>query len=111
MGKAMVIDQVPKRIKHLKFGCMDPSDLVKQGVLEVSTRDLYTFGGSERSPAENGALDRRMVRVYAMTLMFRVPQTKTHCVRLAARRWQIVWGTLVMSSSLSLLSMSAISNT
>lgn len=61
MGKAMVIDQVPKRIKHLKFGCMDPSDLVRQGVLEVSTRDLYTFGGSERAPASHGALDRRMV--------------------------------------------------
>lgn len=61
MGKAMVIDQVPKRIKHLKFGCMDPSDLVRQGVLEVSTRDLYTFGGSDRKPAQNGALDRRMV--------------------------------------------------
>lgn len=65
MVKSMVLDQVPKRIKHLKFGCMEPSDLVRQGVLEVSTRDLYTFGGSERTPAVNGALDRRMVSFQA----------------------------------------------
>lgn len=61
MGKAMVIDQVPKRIKHIKFGCMGPSQLLKHGEVEVSTRELYTFGGTERLPVRHGALDRRLV--------------------------------------------------
>lgn len=93
MGKAMVIDQVPKRIKHLKFGCMDPSDLVRQGVLEVSTRDLYTFGGAERKPATNGALDRRMVsnlEKSRASLTNRGLPTRRYYAKLVEKRWQTV---------------------
>lgn len=64
MGKAMLIDQVPKRIKHLKFGCMDPNDLVRQGVLEVSDHLLYLppkDGKSERETVKHGPMDRRLV--------------------------------------------------
>lgn len=96
MGKAMVLDQVPKRIKHLKFGCMDPSDLVRQGVLEVTTRDLYAIGNSERTPVKHGALDRRMVTCKlrevqaAEAHQFRGRPTKRWCAKLAGRRWPIV---------------------
>ncbi|BFZ57438.1 DNA-directed RNA polymerase III subunit C1 (rpo31) [Savitreella phatthalungensis] len=60
MGKQMVIDHVPKRIKALKFGIMSPQELVRQGVTEVTTRELYELGGPERKPVAHGALDRRM---------------------------------------------------
>jgi DNA-directed RNA polymerase III subunit RPC1 len=57
----MIEDHVPKRIKHIKFGCMDPKDLRRQGVIELSTREMYNIEGGERKPVPNGVLDRRMV--------------------------------------------------
>ncbi|EEB09711.1 DNA-directed RNA polymerase III complex large subunit Rpc1 [Schizosaccharomyces japonicus yFS275] len=56
--KEPVDDQVPKRIRHLQFCLSGPKEFVKDAVVEVSTRDLYTM--TERKPVEHGALDRRM---------------------------------------------------
>ncbi|TGZ83978.1 beta and beta-prime subunits of DNA dependent RNA-polymerase [Ascodesmis nigricans] len=57
--KAQVIDNNPKRIKNVQFGIMSPQDVVKQGVIEVATRELYEIDGG-RAPKKNGALDSRM---------------------------------------------------
>lgn len=40
--------------------CRSPQDVVKQGVIEVATRELYDIDGM-RAPKKNGALDSRMV--------------------------------------------------
>lgn len=77
--KSQVIDNVPKKIGEVQFGVMyDPSppqgfrpgsdsddcrssqDVVKQGVVEVATRELYDLDGG-RTLKKNGALDARMV--------------------------------------------------
>lgn len=39
-----------------------PQDIVKQGVIEVSTRELFDLEGGGRKPKKNGALDGRLVR-------------------------------------------------
>ncbi|KAH8145366.1 uncharacterized protein LAJ45_10649 [Morchella importuna] len=57
--KEQVVDNLPKRIKQVKFGIMSPNDVVKQGVIEVATRELFEFDGGRR-PKPNGALDPRM---------------------------------------------------
>ncbi|KTW25869.1 hypothetical protein T552_03143 [Pneumocystis carinii B80] len=56
--KEQVVDQLPKQIKHIEFGVFGPKDIIKQGVLEVSTRELYNI--VDRSTVRNGALDKRM---------------------------------------------------
>ncbi|QSL65865.1 hypothetical protein MERGE_000144 [Pneumocystis wakefieldiae] len=58
--KEQVIDQLPKQIKHIEFGVFGPKDIIKQSVLEISTRELYNI--VDRSTVRNGALDKRMVR-------------------------------------------------
>ncbi|KAI5795121.1 hypothetical protein EDC01DRAFT_654154 [Geopyxis carbonaria] len=57
--KSQVIDNLPKRIKNVQFGIMSPQDVVKQGVIEVATRELFDLDGG-RTPKKNGALDARM---------------------------------------------------
>lgn len=58
--KSQVIDNVPKKIGEVQFGIMSPQDVVKQGVVEVATRELYDLDGG-RTLKKNGALDARMV--------------------------------------------------
>ncbi|RPA98904.1 beta and beta-prime subunits of DNA dependent RNA-polymerase [Choiromyces venosus 120613-1] len=58
--KEQVVDNLPKRIKEVKFGIMSPQDVVKQGVIEVATRELFDLEGGGRKPKQNGALDPRM---------------------------------------------------
>ncbi|CCJ29412.1 unnamed protein product [Pneumocystis jirovecii] len=55
--KEQVIDQPPKQIRNIEFGVFGPKDIIKQGVLEVSTRELYNI--IDRSTVRNGALDKR----------------------------------------------------
>lgn len=57
--KSQVVDNVPKKIKEVQFGIMSPQDVVKQGVVEVATRELYDLDGG-RTLKKNGALDARM---------------------------------------------------
>lgn len=38
-----------------------PQEIVKQSVIEVSTRELFDLEGGGRKPKRNGALDARMV--------------------------------------------------
>ena len=38
-----------------------PQEIVKQSVIEVSTRELFDLEGGGRKPKRNGALDGRMV--------------------------------------------------
>jgi len=38
-----------------------PQEIVKQGVIEVSTRELFDLEGGGRKAKKNGALDGRMV--------------------------------------------------
>ena len=42
-------------------GCRSPQEIVKQGVIEVSTRELFDLEGGGRKAKKNGALDGRMV--------------------------------------------------
>ncbi|PWW74921.1 beta and beta-prime subunits of DNA dependent RNA-polymerase, partial [Tuber magnatum] len=58
--KEQVVDNLPKRIKEVKFGIMSPQDVVKQGVIEVAKRELFDLEGGGRKPKQNGALDPRM---------------------------------------------------
>ncbi|KAL7268353.1 DNA-directed RNA polymerase III subunit C1 (rpo31) [Rhizina undulata] len=58
-GKEQVTHNAPKRIKEIKFGIMSPQDVVKQGVIEVATRELFELDGG-RTPVKHGALDGRM---------------------------------------------------
>lgn len=39
--------------------------MVKQGVIEVATRELFDLEGGGRAPKKHGALDARMVCGYA----------------------------------------------
>ncbi|KAG4301444.1 hypothetical protein PCK1_002370 [Pneumocystis canis] len=41
--KEQVIDQPPKQIKNIEFGIFGTKDIIKQSVLEVSTRELYNI--------------------------------------------------------------------
>lgn len=42
-------------------GGRSPQEIVKQSVIEVSTRELFDLEGGGRKPKRNGALDGRMV--------------------------------------------------
>ncbi|KAI9699676.1 MAG: hypothetical protein M1836_002710 [Candelina mexicana] len=59
MGKEQVVDNVPKRIKEIKFGILSNQDIVKQAVLEVSNRELYDVHNN-RAPVRHGPLDGKM---------------------------------------------------
>ncbi|KAJ3580420.1 hypothetical protein NPX13_g141 [Xylaria arbuscula] len=57
--KHQVVDKLPKRFKNLKFGVQSNQDIVNQGVLEVSVRDMYDVDKG-REPTQNGVLDKRL---------------------------------------------------
>jgi hypothetical protein len=78
--KEPVIDQTPKRMyapsslhtasvahifsAELKFETFTPQEIVKNGVVELTNRDLYLITEThttERVPAPYGALDLRLV--------------------------------------------------
>ncbi|RAK72832.1 DNA-directed RNA polymerase III core subunit RPO31 [Aspergillus fijiensis CBS 313.89] len=59
LGKAQVIDRVPKVIKELKFGVLSNDDIVSQGVVEVSDRKFFDLE-HDRAVVANGPLDARM---------------------------------------------------
>ncbi|KUL85806.1 hypothetical protein ZTR_07379 [Talaromyces verruculosus] len=59
LGKAQVIDNVPKVIKELKFGALSDNDVISQAVVEVSDRRFYDLE-RDRVVQENGPLDRRL---------------------------------------------------
>ncbi|QKX64314.1 uncharacterized protein TRUGW13939_11488 [Talaromyces rugulosus] len=59
LGKAQVIDNVPKVIKQLKFGALSNDDILSQAVVEVSDRRFYDLERN-RVVQENGPLDRRL---------------------------------------------------
>ncbi|KAF8433614.1 hypothetical protein BGX38DRAFT_1275957 [Terfezia claveryi] len=58
--KEQVVHNAPKRIKEMRFGILSPQEIVKQGVIEVSTRELFDLEGGGRKAKKNGALDGRM---------------------------------------------------
>ncbi|KAI9735817.1 MAG: DNA-directed RNA polymerase III subunit RPC1 [Cirrosporium novae-zelandiae] len=61
--KRQVVDNIPKRIRELKFGILSNQDIVNQGVVEVSTRAFYDItneSASTRQVVSNGPLDGRM---------------------------------------------------
>ncbi|KAK4214684.1 DNA-directed RNA polymerase III subunit RPC1 [Rhypophila decipiens] len=57
--KRQLVDHVPKRFKALKFGIQSPQDIVNQGVLQVSTNNLYDLSNGRR-PLPHGLLDPRL---------------------------------------------------
>ncbi|CAG8193984.1 unnamed protein product [Penicillium salamii] len=59
LGKAQVIDSVPKVIKELKFGVLTNDDIVGQAVVEVSDRKFFDLDQA-RTVVSNGPLDQRM---------------------------------------------------
>ncbi|KAF7712930.1 RNA polymerase III largest subunit [Penicillium ucsense] len=59
LGKAQVIDRVPKVIKELKFGVLTSDDIVSQAVVEVSDRKFFDLD-HDRAVVSNGPLDARM---------------------------------------------------
>ncbi|KAI9849940.1 MAG: hypothetical protein M1837_000154 [Sclerophora amabilis] len=60
--KEQVVDHVPKRIREIEFGILSNQDIVKQGVIEISDRQLYDLN-QNRAPVTNGLLDPRLVRI------------------------------------------------
>ncbi|KAH8918847.1 DNA-directed RNA polymerase III subunit C1 [Atractiella rhizophila] len=56
--KELVVDDAPKRIKHIQFTPLAPSEIVALSEYESTTRDLYTF--PDRQPATHGVLDKRL---------------------------------------------------
>ena len=75
--KEEVIDQTPKRMytafafdvtnetsAELKFETFGPHEVVKNGVVQLTNRDLYLITdtqSADRVPARHGALDLRLV--------------------------------------------------
>ncbi|KAH8704259.1 putative DNA-directed RNA polymerase III largest subunit [Talaromyces proteolyticus] len=59
LGKAQVIDNVPKVIKELKFGALSNDDILSQAVVEISDRRFYDLERN-RVVQDNGPLDRRL---------------------------------------------------
>ncbi|CAJ2502597.1 Uu.00g099910.m01.CDS01 [Anthostomella pinea] len=57
--KHQVVDKIPKRFKRLKFGIQSNQDIVNQGVMEVSDRNMYDMDRG-REPTVNGVLDKRL---------------------------------------------------
>ncbi|KAJ5692676.1 DNA-directed RNA polymerase III subunit RPC1 [Penicillium macrosclerotiorum] len=59
LGKAQVIDRVPKVIKELKFGVLTNDDIAGQAVVEVSDRKFFDLE-HDRAVVSHGPLDARM---------------------------------------------------
>ncbi|KAK2747991.1 hypothetical protein FQN57_001582 [Myotisia sp. PD_48] len=59
LGKAQVIDNVPKVINEIKFGVLSTQDIISQATVEVSDRKLFDLDNN-RAVAPNGPLDGRM---------------------------------------------------
>ncbi|KAK1750871.1 DNA-directed RNA polymerase III subunit RPC1 [Echria macrotheca] len=57
--KEQIVDEVPKKLKALKFGIQSYEDIVRQGVLEVSDNLLYDVDNG-RKTYPHGPLDPRM---------------------------------------------------
>ncbi|EMR10057.1 hypothetical protein PNEG_01810 [Pneumocystis murina B123] len=76
--KEQVVDQLPKQIKHIEFGVFGPKDIIRQGVLEISTRELYNI--VDRSTVHNGALDKRMGTSDKQTLCETCGEKMVTCV-------------------------------
>ncbi|KAK0564078.1 DNA-directed RNA polymerase III subunit C1 (rpo31) [Tilletia horrida] len=56
--KELVVQDVPKKIKHIQFGVLSMQDIARLAELEVTSRDLYNI--ADRTPVTQGVLDRRM---------------------------------------------------
>ncbi|EEH50345.1 DNA-directed RNA polymerase III core subunit RPO31 [Paracoccidioides brasiliensis Pb18] len=59
LGKAQVMDRIPKVIKEIKFGVLSTQDIVSQAVVEVSDRKLFDLE-KDRAIVPHGPLDGRM---------------------------------------------------
>lgn len=57
--KHQVVDKLPKRFKHMKFGIQSMQDIANQAVMEVSDRTMYDLSQG-REPTKNGVLDKRL---------------------------------------------------
>ncbi|TLS27324.1 hypothetical protein PpBr36_05316 [Pyricularia pennisetigena] len=57
--KEQFVDKVPKRFKEIKFGIQSNQDIVNQGVLEISEKQLYDVENN-RTPSRHGPLDHRL---------------------------------------------------
>ncbi|KAL8294013.1 hypothetical protein RB600_000133 [Gaeumannomyces tritici] len=57
--KEQFVDQLPMRFKELKFGIQSNQDIVNQGVLEISEKQLYDIENN-RAPSRHGPLDHRL---------------------------------------------------
>lgn len=61
--KEQVVDNVPKKIKELQFGVLTHQDIVKQSVVEITSRNVYDIGstpGAKRTLTAHGPLDPRL---------------------------------------------------
>ncbi|KAF9383969.1 hypothetical protein CPC16_008651 [Podila verticillata] len=56
--KEQVLEQAPKKIKHIQFGVLSPQEIVNVSEFEVTQRDLYTV--ENRQPVKYGMLDLRL---------------------------------------------------
>ncbi|RUS34443.1 putative RPO31-DNA-directed RNA polymerase III, 160 kd subunit [Jimgerdemannia flammicorona] len=56
--KEQVLENAPKKIKHIQFGVLSPQDMVKLAEIEVTQRDLYNV--ADRTPVKHGVLDLRL---------------------------------------------------
>ncbi|KAK0536264.1 DNA-directed RNA polymerase III subunit C1 (rpo31) [Tilletia horrida] len=56
--KDLVVQDVPKKIKHIQFGVLSMQDIARLSELEVTSKDLYNI--ADRTPVTQGVLDRRM---------------------------------------------------
>lgn len=57
--KAQVVDRVPKKIKSIEFGILSNTDILSQGVCEISDRKLFDLENNRKVVA-HGPLDARM---------------------------------------------------
>ena len=69
--------------QHLQFTTFNAQDIVKISEFEVTHRDLYT-ANSERAPAKDGALDRRLVREHNIVSVNRAEGTSQGTAEKAA---------------------------
>ncbi|PKY40391.1 beta and beta-prime subunits of DNA dependent RNA-polymerase [Rhizophagus irregularis] len=55
--KEQILEQAPRRIKHIQFSVLSPQEIVKNAQLAITHRDLFN---DNRKPMENGVLDTRL---------------------------------------------------
>ncbi|CAJ0633518.1 5567_t:CDS:10 [Entrophospora sp. SA101] len=55
--KELVLEQAPRKIKHIQFSVLSPQEIVKNAHLAITHRDLFN---DNRAPMENGVLDTRL---------------------------------------------------